>query len=204
MGAPEADINGSSSGDSYVIFGQSGTSRTRIDTGTLAASDGFIIRGDSVEGDDLLGYSVSSAGDVNGDGIDDLIVGAYYGDDGGSDAGEAYVIFGSSGVFGTNISGRQVIDTTNLTAAQGFIIQGDASADHLGNIGEADVLFHQNIGTPAFIEVIGHAFVIIGAAESEAFCANHTIACIALHDHPGFTIRMPAADIEQRLGINGQ
>ena len=41
--------------------------------------------------DDRAGGSVSSAGDVNGDGFDDLIVGAPFGDDGGLDAGEAYV-----------------------------------------------------------------------------------------------------------------
>jgi hypothetical protein len=37
-------------------------------------SGGFVIRGESVG--DFSGYSVSSAGDVNGDGLDDLIIGA--------------------------------------------------------------------------------------------------------------------------------
>ena len=44
------------------------------------------------------GSSVSAAGDVNGDGFDDLIVGAKYGDDGGYNAGQAYVVYG--GAFG--------------------------------------------------------------------------------------------------------
>ena len=39
------------------------------------------------------------SGDFNGDGFDDLIVGANYGDNGGTDAGEAYVIFGKAGGF---------------------------------------------------------------------------------------------------------
>ena len=69
--------------------------------------------------------SVSAAGDVNGDGYDDLIVGAPSGDDGGSYAGEAYVVFGKAGGFGT-------IDLTGLAAADGFIIQGDAAADQAG------------------------------------------------------------------------
>ena len=63
----------------------------------LAAADGFIIQGDAA--DDQAGFSVSSAGDVNGDGFDDLIVGAPAGDDGGTNAGEAYVIFGKAGGF---------------------------------------------------------------------------------------------------------
>ena len=68
--------------------------------------------------DDHAGCSVSSAGDVNGDGFDDLIVGARHGDDGGSDAGEAYVVFGKASGFGTvDGIGRPVIDLTTLSAA---------------------------------------------------------------------------------------
>ena len=65
-----------------------------IDLTGLAPADGFIIQGD-YDGD-RAGWSVASAGDVNGDGYDDLIVGAPRGDDGGINAGEAYVIFGKS------------------------------------------------------------------------------------------------------------
>ena len=64
-----------------------------------APRQGFIIQGDAA--DDQAGRSVSSAGDVNGDGFDDLIVGAPDGDDGGSNAGEAYVVFGKASGFGT-------------------------------------------------------------------------------------------------------
>ena len=73
---------------------------------------------------DQAGRSVSSAGDVNGDGFDDLIVGAPYGDDGGNRAGEAYVLYGGSGLGD--------IDLSSLTADQGFIVQGDAVIDRAG------------------------------------------------------------------------
>jgi hypothetical protein len=44
------------------------------------------------------GHSVSSAGDVNGDGLDDLIVGAYTANPSGkSKAGKSYVVFGKQG-----------------------------------------------------------------------------------------------------------
>ena len=44
---------------------------------------------------DIFGYSVSSAGDVNSDGFGDVIVGARYNDAGGTNAGSAYIYFGS-------------------------------------------------------------------------------------------------------------
>ena len=47
--------------------------------------------------DDQAGWSVSSAGDVNGDGFDDLIVGARLAaTTAATDAGEAYVVFGKA------------------------------------------------------------------------------------------------------------
>ena len=111
-----------------------GFDRQVIDLTTLSAADGFIIQGDTA--DDYAGFSVSSAGDVNGDGFADLIVGAHRGDDGGSNAGEAYVVFGKASGFGATVNtggfDRQVIDLTTLSAADGFIIQGDTAGDQAG------------------------------------------------------------------------
>ena len=95
-----------------------------IDTTTLSSGDGFLIVGDAES--DQAGYSVSDAGDINGDGIDDFIVGASRGDDGGSAAGEAYIVFGQAGAT------RPTIDLTFLSAlGQGFIIRGDDANDQL-------------------------------------------------------------------------
>jgi hypothetical protein len=47
--------------------------------------------------DDLSGSSVSSAGDVNGDGLDDLIIGAH-------NAGKSYVVFGKQDTAAINLS----------------------------------------------------------------------------------------------------
>ena len=62
------------------------------------------------------GLSVSSAGDVNGDGFDDVIVGAPFADAAGNlknAAGESYVIFGQAAGFAD-------IDLATLTATQGL------------------------------------------------------------------------------------
>jgi hypothetical protein len=55
---------------------------------------GFKITGEAV--DDRAGEAVSAAGDVNGDGFADLLVGARLQDANGYDSGAAYVIYGSS------------------------------------------------------------------------------------------------------------
>ena len=80
-----------------MIFGTDAGFGAGIDLATLTPSRGFVING--VDASDWSGYSVSSAGDVNGDGLDDLIVGARGADSAGyakSYAGESYVIFGTT------------------------------------------------------------------------------------------------------------
>ncbi len=60
-----------------------------------AGTGGFVING--VSASDSARFSVSSAGDVNGDGLDDLIIGAPYDDPNGSLSGASFVVFGKTG-----------------------------------------------------------------------------------------------------------
>jgi len=59
---------------------------TVVDLGGLG-SRGFVVTGENAG--DRAGWTVSSAGDVNGDGFDDIIIGAPYGDLGTTDLGGA-------------------------------------------------------------------------------------------------------------------
>jgi hypothetical protein len=61
----------------YVVFGKANSSAINLSAIADASNPlgGFVINGEAAN--DYSGYSVSSAGDVNGDGLDDLIVGAY-------------------------------------------------------------------------------------------------------------------------------
>jgi hypothetical protein len=79
---------GSNAGAAYVVFGQA-VVPTSVNLADIAAgSGGFKIIGETAF--DNAGYSVSGAGDVNGDGFDDLSVGAP------TSAGAAYVVFGQA------------------------------------------------------------------------------------------------------------
>ncbi len=93
IGADLASPNTKESGASYVVFGTSGLGTG----GTLALSDlngsnGFVLNG--AARDDHSGRSVSAAGDVNNDGIDDLLIGAVNADPNGDSSGAGYVVFG--------------------------------------------------------------------------------------------------------------
>jgi hypothetical protein len=81
-------------GKSYVVFGKNNTNAVELSS-IAAGTGGFIIYGENH--DDASGYSVSSAGDVNGDGLDDLIVGAWGAGVSKvhSYTGRSYVIFGN-------------------------------------------------------------------------------------------------------------
>ncbi|MES2772501.1 MAG: Ig-like domain-containing protein, partial [Pseudomonadota bacterium] len=124
VGAPSADpAAGNAAGRTYIVFGQTGN--TAINLSNVAnGTGGFVFNGQG--SCDQLGFSVSSLGDVNGDGLDDVIVGARYADpSGGSDAGRSYVVFGKTG--GT------AIDMSAIAAGTGgFVINGQCLGDQSG------------------------------------------------------------------------
>ncbi len=92
IGAYAADPNGSLSGASYVVLGQESGFEAALELSTLNGNNGFVING--VAAGDRSGFSVSTAGDVNGDGIDDLVIGAELADANGTNSGASYVVFG--------------------------------------------------------------------------------------------------------------
>ncbi len=162
VGGDRGDDGGSNAGEAYIVYGSEtgtgsndGTGRQIVDLTSFTPSQGFIIQGDMAG--DQVGVSVSGAGDVNGDGFADLIVGGERGDDGGTDAGEAYIVYGSAGGTGILDGVRQVIDLTSFTPAQGFIIQGDT-----GGLGDGDFM-GISVSDAGDVNGDGYADLIVGA-----------------------------------------
>ncbi|KQP65232.1 hypothetical protein ASF41_21990 [Methylobacterium sp. Leaf111] len=119
VGARFAAPNGSFSGSSYVVFGHAGGFSSTVALSSLNGSTGF--RLDGAAYGDRSGKTVSSAGDVNGDGFDDLIVGAYGVDANGlGDAGSSYVVFGGP---------ANALPTVSVADAS--IVEGDAGTSAL-------------------------------------------------------------------------
>jgi hypothetical protein len=105
IGTRFADPAGPNSGQAYVIFGNTGPFATALELSALDGSNGFTING--LQSDNRTGNAVSGAGDINGDGLDDVILGAYYAEPTGSTSGQAYLIFGRTGAFPATLCCRR-------------------------------------------------------------------------------------------------
>jgi len=111
VGAPNDDNSGSDSGSARVLSGANGSILHTFNGDTSL---------------DYFGYSVSGAGDVNGDGYADLIVGAPYDDNNGDNSGSARIFSGANG---------GILYTFNGTSAYrefGSAVKGVGDVNHDG------------------------------------------------------------------------
>ena len=102
-----------------------------------------------------FGRSVSSAGDVNGDGYSDVIVGAYYYDSGESNEGVAFIYHGSAS--GINSTASTILESNQAGANLGYSVSsaGDVNGDGYSdvivgvpyyNTGGAALIYHGSSG----------------------------------------------------------
>ena len=128
VGAPE--YNGSAGGNTgraYVYYGS---------PAGPSVAEAWIVEGDQEWA--VLGYSVGTAGDVNGDGYDDVIIGAVMYSNGEQYEGRAYVYYGSP---------------SGLAATPAWSAESD----------QADAQFGYSVGTAGDVNGDGYDDVIIGA-----------------------------------------
>ncbi|MFD2450837.1 beta strand repeat-containing protein [Ideonella paludis] len=137
IGAASSQIGGPNAGAVYVAFGKSTTSTLDL-TSVAAGNGGYRITG--VSGD-AVGGAVSSVGDVNGDGLADILIGA-------TGSNSAYLVWGKSNTSNVNLAdvrlgvGGLYITGASLGALSRMSVTGGAD---LNRDGVADWV----IGTPA-------------------------------------------------------
>jgi len=167
IGSPCATPSGRHyAGKTYVVFGSRNAFPSSFDLSSLNGTNGFDLSGEAA--DDQSGHSVSAAGDINGDGIDDLLIGSPYAAPfGRSHAGSTYVVFGSRSVFPSSI------ELSSLNGTNGFKLNGEATWDRSGysvsvagdinGDGIADLLIGAPIAAPFGRISAGSTYVIFGS-----------------------------------------
>ena len=166
VGAPLADpAAGADAGRAYLVYGRDWFPPGSIDLGTIEPFGGLAIEGEAAA--DKAGWAVDRAGDVNGDGFDDMILGAPQADPAGAASGRAYVVLGSDTL------GTDPIDLADVAAGVGgFAIDGAAAGDTAGSsvagIGDfnGDGLDDVVVGAPGATNAAavpsGRAYVVFG------------------------------------------
>jgi len=193
IGANSASVNGNSSGKVYVVFGSATSGTSNIPLSSLNGTNGFALHGESTG--DSAGFSVSDAGDINGDGIDDLIIGAERADFAGNQAGRSYIVFGRD----TAVSGNYPasFELADMDGLNGFKINGESESDYSGRVvstagdinadGLSDVIVCARSATPNG-SYSGRCYVIFGKDTAATGNFTEVIQLASLSGTAGFKI----------------
>jgi len=188
IGARQADPNGSNSGQAYLVFGfDSGAAgMPEIELASLNGTNGYTFNG--INANDRLGRALDQAGDLNGDGIVDIVIGAYGSDAAGTNSGAAYVVFGGrtnlgdldddDGVLDGKIEMSELLAINGGDGSKGFVLIGDevndiagfavSAAGDLNGDGFEDILVGAPRSSADNKGTAGETYVIFGTANGFA------------------------------------
>ena len=183
VGAPDGDVGGTDAGQVHVVLGP-----LVGGTASLSAAD---VRLTGEGGFDHAGCDVSVAGDLDGDGVDDLLVGAWGVDEGAVNGGGTYVVLGPITSSGSLSGAHALVTSDDATSELGRFdagVVGDFDGD-----GVADLL----VGAPRRDEPArdhGAAFVFLGPVSGTLDPADAGVIVVggAQSDYAGGALGPPA------------
>lgn len=125
VGAPGAARGATANvGAAFVIYGTS-VGIPAVELGLMTPAKGVAITSSSVAAGKMIAYAVAPAGDFNGDGLDDIVVGSALGQFGSGQAGKAWIVFGRSGATAIDLDS---LDSTGVT------LSGVGNGDGFGTV----------------------------------------------------------------------
>lgn len=188
IGARDSSQHGFGSGSAYVVFGSATQSASSLSLSTLTGANGF--RVDGLNANDYVGVSVSKAGDVNGDGLSGVIIGALGDDDNATDSGAACVVFGKKTGF------PPVLDVTQLNGSNGFRLAGPPVASALAGT---------SVGGGSDINGDGIDDMLVGAAQDNGSASGSGAAYVVFGKSTAFASELQLAALNGSDGfkLNG-
>ncbi len=183
IGALNADSNGENSGSVYVVFGKAGNFNDIMNLSSLDGNNGFRLDGEFAR--NYVGNVVNNAGDVNGDGFDDLLIGVNNNDPNGPFSGSSYVVFGKATGF------HATMNLSSLDGTNGFLLDGEMEFDQSGS----------SVSSAGDVNGDGFDDVIIGAITASLNGGDSGSSYVVFGKATGFNATMNLSNLDGKNGF---
>ncbi len=142
-----AQMHNGGKGGAYLVYGSASgiapnlSNQQIVELTALSAQQGVLLERHEAYKYDFafFGSSVSAAGDINGDGFGDFVIGATSWEGADDQTGRAFIVFGTASGLGVLTSGQRLLDVETLTSAQGVILtNGSYTGTDIASAGDVD------------------------------------------------------------------